>query len=59
MIVLGFIDGYVYIELLMVILIEFVKVILLYGVMIVVIDLYEIVNVFGEKGIVFMIEQVW
>lgn len=49
-----FIDGYVYIELLMVIFKEFLKFFVFRGVIIVVMDFYEIVNVLGKSGIEFM-----
>lgn len=57
-IVFGFIDVYVYVESVMVIFVEFVCVLFLNGVIMIVIDLYEIVNVVGEKGIEFMLEDV-
>lgn len=56
-VVLGFIDMYLYVEFFLVILFEFDWCVLFYGVIIVVCDLYEIVNVFGVDGICYFLDS--
>lgn len=55
MVVSGFIDVYLYIEFSMMMLVIFEIVILLCGLMIVICDFYEIVNVMGEVGFVWFV----
>lgn len=54
----GLCDGYMYIELGMLMFVEFVCVVILYGMIMMFIDLYEIVNVLGFEGVCMMYDEV-
>lgn len=57
--IFGLIDVYMYIESFMMIFIIFFKVVVCYGVIMVIVDVYEMVNVFGLEGLkVFMVVEI-
>lgn len=53
----GLIDVYMYVEFGMLIFVGFVVVVILYGIMMIFYDLYEIVNVMGFEGVRLMCDE--